>query len=340
MRRSTGQYTDQKSQQLIINKAPLTITADDQTKPYGSPNPAFTFSYTSFVNSDTRASLTAPSLASTLASATSAPGTYAITPAGAVSNNYAITYVPGTLTVTNTPAANNYQIAINSVTCKGSANGSISINAAQNLNYIAAITGNGINATYPFTTSTVINSLSAGSYNLCFSIAGQSMYSQCFTVVITEPKDLSVYSTVSPDHQNVNLSLKGGTVYNIQLNGVFTTTTDSVLTLPLMLGNNQLIVTTNKLCQGVVEESIPVSDRVIPYPNPFINILSLNMGYGKTSRATIEIYTTNGTLVYKTQCNNPTETIRLDVSAIKNTGVYSLKLITDSSIRLFKIIRQ
>src|SRR5262249_10288006 len=85
--------------------AVLTITANNETRPYGAANPALTVSYSGFVNGDTAASLTTAPTVSTTATAASGVGTYPITAGGAVSANanYTIAYVPGTLTVT--PAA-------------------------------------------------------------------------------------------------------------------------------------------------------------------------------------------------------------------------------------------
>jgi Domain of unknown function DUF11/MBG domain (YGX type)/Ubiquitin-activating enzyme E1 FCCH domain/Lactonase, 7-bladed beta-propeller len=86
---------------LIINPAPLTVTADDKTRIYGDPNPVFTGSVTGLKNAD---ALT-PTY-STVATAAASVGTYPIVPfipASAISTNYAITYINGTLTVT--PAA-------------------------------------------------------------------------------------------------------------------------------------------------------------------------------------------------------------------------------------------
>src|SRR5207245_1410706 len=40
-----------------VNPAPLTVTADNKTKVYGQANPAFTASYSGFVNGDTASSL-------------------------------------------------------------------------------------------------------------------------------------------------------------------------------------------------------------------------------------------------------------------------------------------
>jgi trimeric autotransporter adhesin len=85
-----------------ITPASLTITADDQTKLTGTPNPELTMNYLGFVAGESAASLTTQPIASTAAVTASPPGSYAITVSGAASSNYAFTYVPGTLIVTST----------------------------------------------------------------------------------------------------------------------------------------------------------------------------------------------------------------------------------------------
>ncbi|MBU6399913.1 MAG: putative Ig domain-containing protein, partial [Verrucomicrobia bacterium] len=90
---------------LTITAAPLTITANNQSKVYGAALPALTVSYSGFVNGDTPASLTTPPTITTTASVSSPVGTYAITASGAADPNYTISYVAGTLTVTSAPLA-------------------------------------------------------------------------------------------------------------------------------------------------------------------------------------------------------------------------------------------
>jgi hypothetical protein len=85
-----------------VNPALLTVTADNTSRLYGDPNPGFTAKATGFQNSDTVSVLTGLAF-STPATVPSPVGGYAITPGGATNANYAITYVPGTLTVNKAP---------------------------------------------------------------------------------------------------------------------------------------------------------------------------------------------------------------------------------------------
>ncbi len=84
---------------LMVTPAPLTITANSQSRVFAQPNPKLTVSYQGFVNGDTPAKLTAPAVVSTPAAPGSAVGTYPIIVSGAASPNYAIRFVNGTLTI-------------------------------------------------------------------------------------------------------------------------------------------------------------------------------------------------------------------------------------------------
>jgi len=85
---------------VTISAVPLTITANNATRPFGAPNPAFTATYVGFVNGNTPASLAGALVCTTTANALSVAGTYPITCSGQTSVNYTIAYVPGVLTVT------------------------------------------------------------------------------------------------------------------------------------------------------------------------------------------------------------------------------------------------
>ncbi len=86
-----------------VTPAPLTITADDKSKALGEANPVLTVTYSGFVNNDGTAQLTSQPIITTTALTTSPAGQYPITAAAATDPNYAITYVPGVLTINPQP---------------------------------------------------------------------------------------------------------------------------------------------------------------------------------------------------------------------------------------------
>jgi hypothetical protein len=87
-------------QTLTVNPAALKITADDASRSYGAANPAFTVSYSGFVNGDGPGQLLSQPTVTTNATSASRVGTYSLTAGGATTPNYIITYVSGTLKVT------------------------------------------------------------------------------------------------------------------------------------------------------------------------------------------------------------------------------------------------
>ncbi len=90
---------------LIVNRAPLAVTADDQTRMYSLTNPPLTASYVGFVNSDNTNVLQGSPALGTSANPSSPVGNYPITIAQGTLNadNYSFVFNSGTLTVTSAP---------------------------------------------------------------------------------------------------------------------------------------------------------------------------------------------------------------------------------------------
>jgi hypothetical protein len=96
----TSNYTGSSATRpLTVTAAPLALTTNSVSKPYGAPLPAFSVTPSGFVNGDTMASLAGTLGFATSATATSAVGAYAVTPQGVSSPNYTIAFVAGTLTI-------------------------------------------------------------------------------------------------------------------------------------------------------------------------------------------------------------------------------------------------
>jgi hypothetical protein len=111
-----GNYQGSTTNTLVINKATLTVTADNKTKIYGMPNPPLTASYNGFVSGENTNVLSSPVVLTTTSTTTSDAGAYPITACGAAAANYTIQYVNGTLRVISAP-----QLAIASLSVNGTA---------------------------------------------------------------------------------------------------------------------------------------------------------------------------------------------------------------------------
>jgi len=94
-----GNYIDTLTVDYTVSKAPLTITAEDKTMIYGDEHPEFTVTYAGWQGTDDKDVLLGTQAYDCEYRPGSYIGTYAITPKDVEADNYAITFVNGTLTV-------------------------------------------------------------------------------------------------------------------------------------------------------------------------------------------------------------------------------------------------
>lgn len=130
-------------QTLTVDKAALTITADDKTKYEGAANPTLTATYSGFVYGETPAVFTTPLALTTTATIASTPGNYPITASGAIAANYTITFVNGNMTVL---AKQTQTITFNTLPTKNYGNadfaaGATSTNSSIPITYTSSNTG-------------------------------------------------------------------------------------------------------------------------------------------------------------------------------------------------------
>jgi hypothetical protein len=93
-------YNETTAQTTVtVSKKTLTVTADNNSRIYGEANPTLTFTYDGFVLGEDENVLTTKPTASTDATVASSVGTYTIAVSGGASDNYAFSYNPATLTV-------------------------------------------------------------------------------------------------------------------------------------------------------------------------------------------------------------------------------------------------
>lgn len=214
----------------------------------------------------------------------------------AVLRNSSVVNVIGSIRDTN------YKVQVINNTCINKKEGKIIITIAQPLNYKLKITGVGlvINTTITGTTYEK-DSLPAGTYQLCFTADALPGYQQCFTVKITEPKDLSLYSFMQAGSNTVSLTLGGSNVYNVAFNGSSFQTASSNISLQLQPGINTVSVQTPLPCQGVINKTFynPAGTSGImlaPNPTPAQTTLYLP---GADNHVSVEIITIDGKTVVR-----------------------------------------
>ena len=225
----------------------LTVMAANATRPYGAANPAFTGSITGAQNGDTfTESFT------TTATATSAPGTYAIVPAAAGTNlaQYQVSVTNGTLTITKASTTSTIALSATSVmqgqnvtvtaqvasATSGTPTGTVSF--FNNGNALGTATLANGTATYSTTTLPAGNNAITASYSGDTNFATSTATAASVTVAanvlnITANSANRVYGAANPTFS--------GTITGAQNGDTFTESFTTTATLTSAPGNYPIV---------------------------------------------------------------------------------------------------
>ncbi len=234
----------------------------------------------------------------------------------------------------------NFNVMLISESCISSNDGGIDITANAALNYTISILGNGVNESAGFTGTYELTGLSAGAYSACIGATdGSITYEEfCFDFMISEPDPLSVLISLDQDASQATLSLSGSELYNVELNGILTQTTQSDYTLVLRPGLNTIKVTGALPCQGVFEESVLVGNDPVVYPNPFEGELEVFVPPTDTPLE-VRLYNLLGQEVYTELFSSAEEVVRMELSSLPS-GVYLLSVSGEQIKYTTKVIKR
>lgn len=230
----------------------------------------------------------------------------------------------------------NFTIRTLSETCRDNNNGSLTITAQdQNFNYTANLTG-ASTGNSSFTSTTAFTNLSAGNYRVCITVDGQPDYEQCFDFTVTEPDPLQVRAELNKGSNTLVLEMTGGSLYNVEINGLTTQTAENTIELTLKPGANFVKVTTGKDCQGVFERVFVSGNGTEVFPNPFSSQLTVLTGI-EARPVTISLYTVLGEkIMEKPFTTSSSGEITVNTDSL-SPGVYFI-LINSPEIRSTKKI--
>ncbi|MFS4418631.1 alpha-amylase family glycosyl hydrolase [Maribacter sp. 2307ULW6-5] len=237
--------------------------------------------------------------------------------------------------------SSNYTVSSESIACRGQESGSIHISFEAPLTYLLTASGpNGFERSETINTSEFsLTDLAAGAYSLCFSVDGETDYEQCFDMQLAQPEDLSVFSQLDTNNQELLLTLSGSKHYVVTLNGMAQQTQNESLKLSLQPGTNTVTVSTGLDCQGSFTETYFISSETHFYPNPVGNELSLYIG-GNDAQVDLVMYNMAGSVVatqgYKVP---PNRKIELPMAQYSR-GQYLIKLVGPTTNKVLKVMKQ
>ncbi|WP_298486677.1 T9SS type A sorting domain-containing protein [uncultured Maribacter sp.] len=247
--------------------------------------------------------------------------------------------LPGEGCVAKVISQDNFKVLVTGETCSKNNDGSILITAIKNLNYKATITGD-ITTSKDFTNTIEFENLAAGNYNICITMDADSDFEQCFDLVVSEPDTFEFSAKVSSNNKQVNLKLKGGELFRIHLNDVITVTDKKNITLNLKNGENNLVIKTDKDCQGIHEQKIFIRENNFTiYPNPIEDLLNIetNIEYEKIN---VTIYNLSGKLILSKNFTKSNSTpISINISNLP-AGMYMVKYNYNGNSKIVNLIKK
>jgi hypothetical protein len=188
-----------------VSPAVLTVTADDASRAYGQPDPAFTATITGFVNGETSGVISGAASLSTAATSASGVGSYTITAAqgSLAATNYTFAFQAGTLTVTAATLTVTVDDASRAygqanpaftATITGFVNGDTSgVVAGTAALSNAATAGSGVGS---YTITAAHGSLSAANYTFAFQAGVLTVTPATLTVIANDAS--KAYGQVNP----------------------------------------------------------------------------------------------------------------------------------------------
>jgi endo-1,3(4)-beta-glucanase len=227
---------------------------------------------------------------------------------------------------------NNFTIEVNGETCANKSNGSVSISALENYNYIAKLG----DVSYPLVNKKVaIGNLDAGDYELCIEVVGQN-YQQCYNLEIEAGTNIAAKSVENTKSTSIKIE-EGTAPYDVYVNGkkVFSTRNRSFST-PIRNGD-VLEVHTDVACEGVFQKTIDLYADIAVFPNPTKDLVEIRLPNSE-EEILLEVYTMYSQLVSAFKKPISDGIVQLDLSSYP-VGIYFVNIHLDKTIVL-KIIKQ
>ncbi|WP_232520910.1 reprolysin-like metallopeptidase [Flagellimonas nanhaiensis] len=236
-------------------------------------------------------------------------------------------------------ASDNFEIQVQSEACRNSNDGLISIAPTDTSISYSAVLDGGTPINADFTQGHTFENLTAGNYSLCITgTNGAITYQEiCFSLVVTEPEALSAFANLQGGL--LELTLEGGSLYNVELNGLVTQTRESKIQLQLLEGRNMLRVYTDLPCQGTHEETFFFSSKPILYPNPVEENQAQVFLNGHIGSVEVEVFAMNGRLIIKSEKQTNGNDLEMDFSILP-TGMYLLRITTNGVSEVIKLIKE
>lgn len=225
--------------------------------------------------------------------------------------------------------ASNFTIEITSETCPDQNNGIINITADTSYEYLAQFN----ETDFEFTSSLTVENIEPGNYELCISVK-ETTYEQCFNLTIEE--GVSLLAKSSTQGKVMTVEIESGTgPFTVFVNDVVKFQTDeNRIDIPVN-GNDKVVVSTSKSCEGIFEKTF--IDELLAYPNPAKDYTAIKIFTDKSEVQTT-ILAVDGSVILSKKL--PVVNGQINISTVQlSTGMYFVKLELETT-EVVKIIKE
>lgn len=243
-------------------------------------------------------------------------------------------------------ASNDISILLNSPTCPGTSNGSITITNDSEYDLIATLSGIGndvIVIDVPQKSSYVFPNLPSGQFVVNFEGSDVEINAPEFNVIIPELEAIGITNKkIDQGAALGHVNVTGSKSYRVKTDTEilvfeFLNTGLNSIELPLKTGQNAFEIKGTSDCQGIEMVTFQFNELRL-FPNPVTDWLSVS-GFEAEGMVTILIVDVSGKVVKQTTQYLENGTLRINVSDIINRGVYILRLSEDEKEKVeFKIV--
>ncbi|SEL91780.1 Por secretion system C-terminal sorting domain-containing protein [Maribacter orientalis] len=228
-------------------------------------------------------------------------------------------------------------------TCPGQSNGSIQVTSTlANHSFSIIVDGPSASTNYNISLSEPfsIDNLTAGAYTVEISIP-EVNHTQTFGIQINEVGSIrGKRENLDLNSKSVSYVVEGSHSYKVNINGLVTTfdfdsTGTNQIELNGLKGFNEISITGESDCQGMVTDSFAFSDGIIMYPTITTGEVFVE-GFDESS--TVLVYDLAGRLVLS-QILSGKGSNSIDLRALEN-GMYPTVIQSKENSKAFKIIKQ
>ncbi|MBO0323535.1 T9SS type A sorting domain-containing protein [Muricauda sp. CAU 1633] len=195
--------------------------------------------------------------------------------------------------------------------------------------------------------SQVFDELAIGSYEitLAFKPVADITYPDVllpnYVVRVTEFDGMTAEEN-GFDGDMVSLKVSGSTRYSVLTDNSthqfeFEDDSEHVIDVPLKKGINNLIISGDSDCKGIIEKRILFSD-IHYYPNPTKDELTIDGGSFQ-GKLDIQLFDFAGRLVFRQMSNTQTDVVRLDVSSLEQGTYLGLIIPEGEEMIQFKLLK-